>query len=194
MPEKVENSTNTAGAQGSAQSGSQGGAQQGGIRPDGKSAAENETFESWLDGQDETVKSMYTAHTSGLKSALDSERSANRAAQAQLRELAKKAEKGSELEAALTKQADQLSTLEKQAAFQDKAHAAGVRNLKLAYLAAAQAGLVSEKGDCDFSKLRTEYPELFNAPQAPGNAGSGTNNRAPSGLTMDQIVRNAIGR
>lgn len=190
MPSKNEDLTNTAGAQGAAQSAQQGGAS----GAQGATQTENVTFESWMDGQDETVKSMYTAHTTGLKSALDSERSANRAAQAQLRELAKKAEKGSELEAALTKQADQLSTLEKQAAFQDKAHAAGVRNLKLAYLAAAQAGLVSEKGDCDFSKLRTEYPELFNAPQASGNAGSGTNNRAPSGLTMDQIVRNAIGR
>lgn len=158
----------------------------------------NETFETWLEKQDDAVKGLYTAHTTGLKSALDSERAASKAAQAQLRELAKKAEKGSELEAALTKQADQLSALEKQSAFQDKAHAAGVRNLKLAYLAAVQAGLVGEKGDCDFAKLRTEYPELFaSAPApapAPANAGNGTGGATPGKVDMNQAIRQALGR
>lgn len=153
----------------------------------------NVTFEDWLAGQDETVKGLYTVHTSGLKSALESERAASKAAQAQLRELAKKAEKGSELEAALTKQADQLSALEKQAAFQDKAHAAGVRNLKLAFMAASQAGLVGDKGDCDFSKLKTEYPELFLAPPPPANGGNGTGPQQPT-FSMDNLIRKAAGR
>lgn len=155
---------------------------------------ENVTFEGWMDKQDETVKGLYTAHTNGLKTALDSERAANKTAQAQLRELAKKADKGSEFEAALTKQADQLNALEKQAAFQDKAHAAGVRNLKLAYMAAAQADMIDTKGNCDFSELRKEYPELFLSPPAPGNAGNGTGNQVPKPPTMDQIILGALGR
>lgn len=154
----------------------------------------NETFETWLEKQNDNVKGLYTTHTTGLKSALENERTANKTAQAQLRELARKAEKGSELEAALTRQADQFSQLERQASFQDRAHTAGVRNLKLAYLAANQAGLVNERGECDFSKLRTEYPELFVAPPPPGNGGNGTATPTPQALTMDQIIRGAIGR
>lgn len=155
--------------------------------------AENVTFEGWLSAQDETVKSLYTTHTNGLKSALSSEREANQAAQKQLRDLAKRADKGSELEAALTKQADDLSALEKQSAFKDRAHTAGVRNLKLAFLAANQAGLVNDKGECDFSKLRAEYPELFLAPP-PGNGGNGTNSAQGAGSTMNDLIRRGAGR
>lgn len=154
---------------------------------------ENVTFDSWLAGQDDTVKGLYTQHTAGLKSALDSERKANQDAQKQLRDLAKKAEKGSELEAALTKQANDLSILQVKNHFQDKAHLAGVRSLDLAYMAAAQADLISDKGDCDFSELRKLYPELFTA-TVQGNAGSGTGNQAPKPQTMDQIIMGALGR
>lgn len=154
----------------------------------------NETFETWIGKQDPAIQALYTTHTGGLKSALENERAANKTAQTQLRDLAKKAEKGSELEVALTAQADKLSALEKQAAFQDKAHAANVRNLKLAYIAATQAGLVSDKGDCDFAKLRAEYPELFIAPTGSANAGEGTGNPAPAKQDMNQVLRNAFGR
>ena len=155
---------------------------------------ENVTFDSWLAGQDDTVKGLYATHTSGLKSALDSERKANQDAQKQLRDLAKKAEKGSELEAALTKQADQLSALEKQSSFYDKAHSAGVRNLKLAFMAAAQSDLIGDRGDCDFTELRKLYPELFTAPPANGNAGTGTGNPPPKAQKMDDILFGALGR
>jgi hypothetical protein len=153
-----------------------------------------ETFEDWLAAQDEKVKTLYATHTSGLQSALKSERDARSQLEKQMRDLAKKADKGSELEAALTKQADQLSALEKQAAFQDKAHAAGVRNLKLAFLAAAQAGLVNDRGDCDFAKLKTEYPELFLSAPAPANAGNGTGTKPTTGVTMNDFILRAAGR
>jgi hypothetical protein len=160
--------------------------------PAPQAATENVTFEGWLEKQDETVKGLLTSHTTGLKSALDSERKARGDAEKQIRELAKKAEKGSESEASLTKMADQLKALETQTGFFDKAHAAGVRNLRLAYLAASQAGLVSDRGECDFSKLRTEYPELFvSAP--PANAGSGTQ-APPTKTSMNDQIRRAAGR
>lgn len=163
-------------------------------QPAQQAQPENVTFEAWIATQDETVKGLLTSHTTGLKSALDSERAANKTAQTQLRDLAKKADKGSELEAALTKQADQLKTLETQSGFYDKAHAAGVRNLKLAYLAANQSGLVSERGECDFAKLRIEYPELFLSPPAQGNAGAGTGNVPSAGNTMNDLIRRGAGR
>lgn len=160
--------------------------------PAPQAAPDSVTFEGWLEKQDETVKGLLTSHTTGLKSALDSERKARGDAEKQIRDLAKRAEKGSELESAINKQADQLKALETQTGFFDKAHAAGVRNLKLAYLAASQAGLVSDRGECDFSKLRTEYPELFvTAP--PANAGSGTQAPRVTNSMNDQI-RRAAGR
>jgi hypothetical protein len=150
-------------------------------------------FDAWLGSQDESIKTLYATHTSGLQSALKSERDARGKAEKDMRELAKKAEKGSELEAALTKQADRLGALEKQAAFQEKAHSAGVRNLRLAFMAASQADMVDANGNCDFAKLKTEYPELFLS--APiGNAGAGTGTQPPKAPTMDQIIMGALGR
>ena len=153
---------------------------------------QNVTFESWIEAQPEDIKTLVTTHTSGLKSALDSERENRKTLEKQLRDLAKKAEAGSEYQKTLTEQADKLQTLERQGSFYDKAHSAGVRNLKLAYLAAEQAELVSDKGDCDFAKLKTQYPELFLV-APPANAGAGTNTQPPT-FNMDALIRRAAGR
>lgn len=152
----------------------------------------NETFESWLAEQPDNVKTLYTTHTSGLKSALDSERKARSDAEKALRDMAKKAEKGSEYEKSLTEQADKLASLQQQSSFYDKAHLAGVRNLKLAYMAAKQESLVSDSGDCDFGKLKSAYPELFlTAPRA--NAGDGTGG-SDKPFSMNDAIRRAAGR
>lgn len=159
--------------------------------------AANETFEAWLEAQPDEVKTkvkpLIEAHTNGLKNALDSERTARGTAEKQLRDLAKKAEKGSELETALNKQADEMAGLQKQSSFFDKAHVAGVKNLKLAYLAANQAGLVTDKGECDFAKLKTEYPELFQA-VANANAGNGTGGNGTQSFSMNDEIRRRAGR
>jgi hypothetical protein len=55
-------------------------------------------------------------------------------------------------------------------------------------------GLINDKGECDFTKLRAEMPELFAINPAPGNAGAGNNNTTTGAQTMDQIIRGAIGR
>jgi hypothetical protein len=92
----------------------------------------------------------------------------------------------------LTEQADRLQALEKQTSFFDRAHSAGVRNLKLAYLAAQQAGLIDDKGEADFTKLRTVYPELFfQAPTA--NAGNGTSETRTAN-NINDAIRRAAGR
>jgi len=152
----------------------------------------NETFEEWIAKQPEAIKTSYAAHTGGLKSALEDERKGRKDLEKQLRDLAKKAEKGSDAEATLNAQADKLSALERQSSFFDHAHTAGVRNLKLAYLAAQQAELITDKGECDFTKLKTAYPELFlAAPQ--GNAGAGTGGQQQT-FTMNDAIRHAAGR
>jgi hypothetical protein len=152
-----------------------------------------ETFEAYLETVPEEIKTLYATHTSGLKSALDNERNSRKLAETSLRDLAKKAEKGSELEKTLTQQADELSKLQTQSTFYDKAHAAGVRNLKLAFMAAREMGLVSDKGDCDFAKLKTEMPELFIVNPPPGNAGNGSAQQVQR-TDMNNVLRGAFGR
>lgn len=156
------------------------------------------TWDTWLEAQDEGVKGLVDGELKGLKSALEAERRERKSMEKQLREAAAKLEKGSEKRASLEQQADRLQEMEHQTAFYDAAHAAGVLNLRLAWLAARDAGLVSEKdGSVDVEKLREQFPQLF-APARqqppPGNAGAGTQTGAPAGGGMNAFIRTAAGR
>lgn len=122
-------------------------------------------FEAYLAKQAEPVKKLYETHTQGLKSALETERTSRKEAERQLRELAKKAESGSEAQKQLTDMAERMATTERMNQFYAAAHAAGVKNLRLAYLAASEAKLISEQGEVDFAKMKESYPELFAASQ-----------------------------
>lgn len=152
-------------------------------------------FDTWLAGQGEETKQLLDGHVSGLKTALVSERDARKALEAQVREAAKKLEQGSEARTQLDQLATQLAGSTAQATFYDAAHGAGVANLKLAFLAARDAGLVDDKGSCDFAKLQTQFPELFARKQAPppANAGNGTQQTPPAG-GMNSFIRRAAGR
>ncbi len=151
-------------------------------------------FESWIETQPDEVKALLDGHIKGLKTALDSEREARRSFEKQVRELAAKAEQGSEAQKQLIAMADQVQALTRQQTFYDEAHARGVNNLKLAYLAAQNDGLMDEQGRVDWERLKKSYPQLFGATGGPpqGNAGSGM--QKPSGLTsMNTIIRRAAG-
>lgn len=152
-------------------------------------------FTTWLASQGEDTKQLLDNHVAGLKTALSSERDARKALEAQVRDAAKKLEEGSEARKQLDQLATQLAGSTAQATFYDAAHSAGVANLKLAYLAAREAGLVDEKGACDFTKLQAQFPELFARKPAPppANAGNGTQREAPSG-GMNSFIRRAAGR
>ena len=162
--------------------------QQGGERP-------ALTFESWFGSQDDRVKSLIETHTKGLKSALDSERETRKGLEKQVRELASKAEKGSEAEKQLNELADKMSANDKRVAAYEGLSAAGCSNLKLAYLAAAESGLIDGQGNVNIEKMKTQFPELFKTTQTPpGKAGTGTETKAPGGATMNDFIRHAAGR
>jgi hypothetical protein len=154
------------------------------------------TFETWLEKQDETVKGLLDGHVKGLKTALDSERESRKDLEKQLRDLAKKAETGSDAQTKLTTMADQLAASDRKADFYDAAHKAGVSNLSLAYLAASEKGLIDNKGRVNFDEMKKDFPELFGGKPVPdGNAGSGTEG-APGGAAndMNARIRRAAGR
>lgn len=153
-------------------------------------------FDAWLKEQDESVQQMLDGHTRGLKSALDGERDNRKKLERELRDLAGKAEKGSEAQTQLTKMADQVAEADQKAEFYEQAHAAGVSNLKLAYLVAQNDDLIDKRGRVNFETLKATYPELFGGkPKTPaGNAGSGTDKDKPASATMNDYIRKAAGR
>ena len=157
-----------------------------------KTGASAPTFDSWLGQQPDEVKGLVDGHTKGLKSALESERGERKTLQAQLKALAGKAEKGSELEAALQETTTRLKDMERRSGFFAAGHAAGITDLDLAYIAAQQGGLVRDDGSADFAALKAKHPALFGQATTKGHAGNGTGN-APTG-TMNDAIRAAAGR
>lgn len=154
------------------------------------------TFEVWIKDQPEAVKTLLEGQQRGVKSALDNERDARKALEKQLRDLAGKAEKGSELEKQLNELIGQQAQAEARAAFYEDAHAAGITNLKLAWIVAGSDGLIDSRGRVDFAGMKQRYPELFGAATrtAPGNAGSGTHQPGTGARSMNEFIRAAAGR
>jgi hypothetical protein len=151
-------------------------------------------FDSWLNEQPDPVKAMLDGHTKGLKSALDSERENRKTLEKQLREMATKAEKGSEAETKLTQLADQMAEADRKADFYEAAHAEGVTNLKLAYLVATQDELFDRRGAVSFKSMKETYPELFVGTKPPkGDAGTGHEGQ-PGAKSMNDFIRRAAGR
>lgn len=165
--------------------------------PDGEMPQDGQevTFDSWLTSQDETVKGLIDSHVSGLKSALDSERNQRKELQKSLKETAKAVAEDSEAKSRLDAIAEQMSLYERQTAFYETAVAAGVTNLKLAWLAAREADAISKDGIVNLQQLQTAYPELFKKQSpAPGNAGAGTQTPPNgAGQSMDDVIRRKIG-
>lgn len=166
-------------------------------------AAQNgapQTFDQWLEAQPDDVRSLVGNSVSGLRNALEAERRSRKDIEKQLRDAAKKLDDGSDHRKALEETAARLQATEQQAAFYDQAHAAGVTNLRLAYLAAQEAGLIEKDGRsggvrCDFAAMQKQFPELFGAKDRlpAGNAGSGTGTRSP-GADMNALIRQAAGK
>ena len=153
------------------------------------------TFETWLGTQDEKVKTLLDGHTKGLKTALDSERESRKDLEKKLRDLAKKAEQGSDAEKQLTEMADQIEAADRKADFYEEAHKAGVTNLKLAYIVATQDDLFDKKGQVNFVTMKESYSELFGSPaKTKGNAGNGTNQSQQPKENMNTFIRRAAGR
>jgi len=152
-------------------------------------------YETWVQEQPEEVQTMLVGWESGLKSALANERDARKKAERELRDLAGKAEKGSEAEQKLLSLADQMSEADRKADFYEAAHTAGVTNLKLAYLVAVQDDLFDRRGNVNFEQIKRDYPELFGGSKtAAGNAGSGTKNGQPAGKgDMNAWIRKTAG-
>lgn len=153
------------------------------------------SFDDWYKGLTPEQQGAIDDHTSSLKAALKSERDEKRGLEKRLRDLSKQAEEGSDLRAKLDQLAGETATATAKAEFYEAGHANNVTNLRLAWLAASDAGLVNPKtGDCDFEKLRTVAPELFRKQGATTvNAGSGATQVGAAKPSMNDWLRTASG-
>lgn len=161
------------------------------------STQEIATFDDWLASQDASSQSLVNGHISGLKSALEAERSGRKKLEKELRATAKQLEAGSEMQQRLEQQADALAATSRRAAFYEEAHRKGVTNLSLAYLAAKESGLLTDDGGVNIKTLKEQHPELFASTlPPPTNAGEGTQSGSPStgDGNMDNFIRRRAGR
>jgi len=156
-------------------------------------------YAAWIQEQPDEIKGAIETHTAGLKKALETERDERKRYQAELREAAKKLEAGSEARKALEEHAAKLQETERMAQFYDAAHTQGCSNLRLAYLAATDAGLVRNDGSADWETLKARVPELFGRreappPPPPGHPGSGHNQTTSRPGGVSAWIRQQAGR
>lgn len=166
--------------------------QQGGVTP----PVAQMTFDDWFGGIDEATKALVDQHVKGLKSALDAERTDRKAAEKALRDAAGKLEAGSAARVDLEAQAERVAATERRASFYEVAHAAGVTDLKLAWLAAESSNLFTRRGEPDIEALRQAHPALFGAPtppRTPGNAGAGAGQAPTPARSMNDFIRASAG-
>lgn len=153
------------------------------------------TFDGWLGSQADEVKTLITSHVAGLKSALDSERKQRNELTKSLKDATKDMEAGTKAREALEGLTSRMEEQEAQLAFYDTATAAGITNLKLAWIAAREADAIDKRGNVNLETLKQAYPELFKKPvPPPGNAGAGQGNGLPGKKDMNNFIRAAAGR
>lgn len=161
-------------------------------------AQQPRTWDAVLDALPAQDKQLYEQHTSGLKSALDNERRERRGLETQIRDLAGKAEKGSEAKKALDEMSAQLATASERADFFEEGARPeiGCTGLQLAWLAIRERrDDFVKRGRVDWASFKAAYPQLFASPAAPPPGHAGTNTQAqPVATTMNTLIRRAAGR
>jgi hypothetical protein len=179
--------------------GASGAGQQGGENGDrnGTGAASNgapASFDEWLNGQADEVKSLVTGSIGKLQNALNDERTQRRSLAKQIDDLSKQAEQGSQLRAQLEKLSGDFESASRKATFYESAPAE-VTNLRLAWLVANDADLIDKDGKTNWAALRTAAPELFKRVTPPANAGAGAKQTGvDDGRSMNAFIRAASGR
>ena len=153
-------------------------------------------FETWLEGQDETVKGLYNVHSESLLNTVRATRKERDDFARQIKELAKGQAEGSEARKALDEMGVKLEVSEKRATFLEESIKPEIqcRNAKAAWLLAQSENLFDRKGNPDWNAIKAEAPELFGLPTASAKAGTGTATPPPATKNMNDFIRTASGR
>lgn len=156
--------------------------------PDAQGGTPELTYDTWLAGQDDTVKGLLDKHTGGLRTALHTERENAKTLAKQVKDLAAKADASTEAGKQLVDLSGKLESAEKRAAFVEEAAAAGCRNVKLAWLAASADGLT-------LKQVQEQHPDLFAPQRPPTHAGNGAQQGGGGqAKSMNAFIRRSAGR
>jgi hypothetical protein len=154
-----------------------------------------QTWEKFLEGQPDEIKTLYGEHTKGLQNTVQATRDERDALAKQIRDdLLPKATKGSELEVSLNDTLKKLEASDKRANFAEQAikPEIGCRNPKVAFALATASDLFKRNGDPDWEAIKKEAPELFGPLIPNANAGNGTEDTTPP-VDMNEFLRQATG-
>jgi hypothetical protein len=173
-----------------------------GQQPDDKQqGATPESFEVWLAKQPADIQDKFEKRIQVFHDTVKSERDEKKKLDKRLKELSKSLEDGSDAKADVEKLRTELSDANRRADFTETAHREGVSNIRLAWAAVRELGLVDERGQVDFADLKKQAPELFRSERLsgvpPGNAGAGTapgSARSGSPRGMNAFIRQAAGK
>ena len=154
------------------------------------------TWDDYMAAQSEEIRALYETQTSGLKSALTSEREQRKGLAKELREATAKVAEGSDTRKALDEITQRYERAEKRASFFEEAGQSdvGCVNPKAAYLVASADDLYTRSGDPDWKAIREAAPELFQRNATTVNAGAGTGQAPPVSTGMNEFIRLAAGR
>lgn len=141
------------------------------------------------------VKDLYDKKNSGLLASVKAVRDERDTFSKELRDAARKAEKGSQAEKDLLEQATKLDEATKRADFMEEATGQECKNAKLAYLVAKNSNHFTKAGLPDWKSIKEEAPELFGTVEkkkAKGSAGVGTDKEV-KGNTINDFIRARAG-
>lgn len=151
-------------------------------------------FEAWLEAQPDEVKVAYEKHVTGLKNTVTATRTERDNYKKDLSVLLKKAEKGSETEAQLQEALGKIEAAERKANFMEDAlrPEIGCKNPRTAFALATAEDLFTKQGIPDWAAIKSAAPELFQAYNPKGNAGSGTTEKT-NVIDMNTAIRQKAG-
>jgi hypothetical protein len=155
-----------------------------------------QTWDAVLETLAPEAKTLYETHTTGLRSALQNERTQRSELAKQISTLSKQAAEGSDLKKSLEAMTGQLEQATQRADFFEQAAKPeiGCTNPTLAFLAARESGLIDAKGRIQWDTLKQTYPELFKQRVPAVQAGAGTQTPPAAKHTMTEYIRAAAGR
>ena len=164
------------------------------------------SYDTFVESLDAPTRSLIDQHITGLKSALQAERATVKKYEAVAKTAQGLAEDKTRLEADLAARTVDVQLAQHRADFYEHAIDQGVRrkSVRLAYLAALDAGHLLDDGTVGWDELRANFSDLFGEPGRTGPtppsrstsaaAGAGARGDTPAAPTLNQIIRNAAGR
>ena len=165
----------------------------------GGAASAPATWDEYLatlpEDQRTTVQGLYTAQNQALLNTVKATREERDTLASDLRDAAKKAEKGSKAETDLLDQANKLDEANKRVDFFAEAPGKQCKNAKTAWALAKADNLFLKSGLPDWAAIQTSAPELFGAtpkPKGKGGAGAGTDKES-TGVSINDFIRGAAG-